>query len=516
MTNIISDQTLRYNAKDCHITYECYEQFFADLKKPAYPGQPDYWETYRHTISLYPVLIYMMSRGVKVDLSKLSSTRIKIEKRLQEILVELKELAGQDLNPNSNPQLQQYFYVKKGVKPYTKLNDKKEQVITTDDKALQRLARGTSARPGFKEAKLCQEFRKLNKLKGTYLDITFDADNRLRCSYNPRGTKFGRLSSSKTIFGTGMNMQNLPETFLEFMVADDNCFFMEFDKRQAEWIAVAYASGEENMISAVERGVDVHVHTAANMFKVDPELIILDNKLVGHESDPTIIEEIRRDDKTLSSLVNTGYWLPRTMSMRQCGKKSNHGLNYDERYKMFALMNEISEKEAKVICDFYHGIYPGLRKWYDYIKNQLNSNGRVLTNLFGRPHKFLGKWGDDLWKSAYAFIPQSTVAETVNRAMAGIYYSSDPALAEVEILQQVHDSILFQATQRDGTLGPAVRAIHSYMDIPLTTGGRTFTIPTDLKVGYDKKNMVSVALVTDAVEQERLILEALNGCQRSW
>jgi hypothetical protein len=49
--------------------------------------------------------------------------------------------------------------------------------------------------------------------------VAFDADGRLRCSWNPRGTKFGRLSSSQTIFGTGMNLQNLSPKFKGFIVA---------------------------------------------------------------------------------------------------------------------------------------------------------------------------------------------------------------------------------------------------------------------------------------------------------
>jgi len=517
MTTIVSDQTLRYNAKDAHGTIECRDAFFDDLRKPAYPGQPNYLETYNHTISLYGPIIYMMSRGIKVDLDRLAQTRIDIEKRLHSIQQELNEKCGEELNPLSPDQVKAYFYIKKKIKPYTRLNDKKQQVITVDDKALQRLARGTSARPGLREASLIQEYRKLSKLKGTYIDIRFDEDKRLRCSYNPRGTRFGRLSSSKTIFETGMNMQNLHPAFLEFMVADEGCCFLEFDKRQAEWIAVAYISGEENMISAVENKLDVHVHTASNMFSVTPELVKLDDKLIGHESDPFIIEEIRSTNDNLAELASSGRWLPRTMSMRQCGKKSNHGLNYDERYKMFALTNEITEKEAKVIYDFYHRIYPGLQRWYEHIKDQLNTNGRVLTNLFGRPYKFLGRWDDDLWKSAYSFKPQSTVGELVNRAMASIYHANyDASLSEVEILQQVHDSILFQHPLESDNLGHAVCSIHKAMDIELTAGSRKFTIPTDLKVGFDKKNMVAVPLVADPVEQESLIRKALDGCKTSW
>ena len=38
-------------------------------------------------------------------------------------------------------------------------------------------------------------------------------------------------------------------------------------------------------------------------------------------------------------------WLPRIMSLRQCGKKSNHGLNYDEGSGEFGLINKSQSKK---------------------------------------------------------------------------------------------------------------------------------------------------------------------------
>ena len=76
-------------------------------------------------------------------------------------------------------------------------------------------------RDGRKEAKLLQEYRGLDKLFSTYLEVGYDSDKRLRCSYNSRGTWSGRLSSSQTVFGTGIQHQNIPPDFRGFMVSDD-------------------------------------------------------------------------------------------------------------------------------------------------------------------------------------------------------------------------------------------------------------------------------------------------------
>lgn len=119
-------------------------------------------------------------------------------------------------------------------------------------------------------------------------------------------------------------------------------------------MVVAYASGDANMISAVERGIDVHTHTASLMFHADPDIIKMENKIVGHSTDADYIRELRQEQ--LSEFYDARW--PRTMSLRQCGKKSNHGLNYDEGANGFALINEIEIPEARRIVALYHQIYP--------------------------------------------------------------------------------------------------------------------------------------------------------------
>ncbi|KKM05053.1 hypothetical protein LCGC14_1757970, partial [marine sediment metagenome] len=415
---------------------------------------------------------------------------------------------GRWVNPNSPLQVKQYFYIEKNIPPYTKfVKASQKSIITTDDKTLQRIARGTSARKGLYEAKLMQNYRHLQKLKGTYLDIVFDKDSRMRCSYNPRGTKFGRLSSSKTVFGTGMNMQNLPEAFLGFLVADPNCIFIELDLRTAEWVIVAYDSGDANMINALETGIDVHAYTASQMFGIPVDVIKFEDKILGHTNDPEEITKKRPLIKQLDPYRDN--WVPRTMSMRQCGKKSDHGLNYGEGKKKFALDNEITEKEAQVIVEFYHGIYPGIRRNYDRIQTQLGTD-RTLTNCFGRKCRFLDRWNDDLFKSAYSFNPQSTVGEIVNRGMVSIYHSEDKALADWEILRQVHDSINFQSSNvniKKIAAGIAIAA--SYLRPVLSTSGRQFTIAVDCKVGFSLDKMKEIK-ITDVETMSKDIERAIS------
>jgi len=502
VTYLTNDKMLRYNAKDAVATLVIANKVMPELS-------PDYRDTYDHTMSMIRPLTYMMLRGVRVDQAELAKMKVKVDGLLTQYQVKLNQLCGRPLNANSSKDCQKYFYDEKGVAPYKKYNKKTQtSAVTLDDKALQRLSRTTAQRKGFEEAKIIQRIRQLRKLKGTYLDIVFDKDDRIRCSYNPRGTRFGRISSSKTIFQTGMNLQNLPPAFMHFLVADEERLMISMDKKQAEWVVMAYVTGDANMINAVETGVDVHVYTASEMFKVPPDIVRAEAKILGQESAPDEIEMQRKKMDFIQPYM--GQWLPRSMTMRQCGKKSNHGLNYDEQARMFSLINEITEKEAQTIIDFYHRIYPGIQRYYGTTREKL-SRDRTLENLFGRKYRFLGKWGDDLFKSAYSYNPQSSVGELVNRAMDQIYDDTSPETSDLEILMQVHDSIDFQDQYADlDKLIACLRKVQGYMDIPMTAGGRTFTIGTDLKIGFNLGKMQEINLRSSDSELKEMIGSYLN------
>ena len=197
----------RYNGKDACVSLECWNVLAQELTQRAF------WATYDRHETMAQVLMYMTIRGLRVDLETLNETNANIGIEINEKMDRLNEVAEYPFNPTSPKSCQDYFYGAKGLPAYKN----KAGRPTTDDKAMSRIFRKT----GLVEAKLVQEIRALKKLKGTYLEVEVDPDNRLRCSWNPRGTKFGRLSSSKTLMGRGMNLQNLHPKFKRFIVADE-------------------------------------------------------------------------------------------------------------------------------------------------------------------------------------------------------------------------------------------------------------------------------------------------------
>lgn len=468
---------LEYNGLDACCTLEARNEFWHELADGFQPA-------YDMTLRLFEPLMFMQTRGLRVNLTALKETQSEILGSIEEKKIELNRVAGRTINALSPKDVQTYFYIEKGCAPYTN----KEGKITTDDGAMQRLAKPTAKRPGFKEARLIQEIRGLNKLESSYLSVEVDADSRLRCSWNPRGTKFGRLSSSETVFGTGLNLQNLHPQFKKFIQADEGYFFVEVDKRQAEWVIVAYLTGDANMLRVVEEGKDPHVYTGHMMFGVPEEIIKYDNKVVGHESDPAAILQLRENDVELKNYIDR---LPRFMSGRQVGKHANHGLNYDEGYVTFALYWELEQSFAKYVVNRYHQVYPGIRMWYKNIQQQLSTD-RTLYNCFGRKLRFLDQWGDDLFKAAYSAVPQSTNVDGLNKGMCAIYEDEEicaSSAVNADLMAQVHDSVLLQfpirVLEKGDLFYRVMQKVYDHVSPEMQYHGRTFNLKTDMKVGLN-------------------------------
>lgn len=215
-----------YNAKDSTVSLESWEA----LEPLIDPG--GYRATYEMTMDMVGSLIYMMVHGVALDEASLWAERVKVNALIADKVKQLETamgraivteapkkaaekrafLASGAINVNSPKQVADYFYVGKGLRVYKN----QAGAPTVDDLALARIFR----RDGLPEAKLLQEYRGLDKLSSTYLEVQYDIDRRVRCSYNVRGTWTGRLSSRQTVFGTGLQMQNLSDGFMSFLVSD--------------------------------------------------------------------------------------------------------------------------------------------------------------------------------------------------------------------------------------------------------------------------------------------------------
>lgn len=258
---------------------------------------------------------------------------------------------------------------------------------------------------------------------------------------------------------------------------------LEFDLAGAEWVVVAYLSGDANMMDVVQFGHSPHVATGKLISRAPEELVLRDHELIGGITEPDAILMLRK--AKLPELLDGDYWVPRSMSIRQAAKKANHGLNYDMRYKRFALLNEMTEADARIIVALYREVaYPGLVRWHEEIRQELKTNDRTLTNLLGRRVRLLDQSGPDLWDAAYSFKPQSTVADIVLGAMAAAYQDRSNLFEHMRLKANVHDSVLvWYPTKPEWRLIEFARGMVKYLSPKLLSKGRSFTLGVDVKCG---------------------------------
>lgn len=466
-----------YNAKDSLICMEAWKKIKAELYKRGL------WETYCSQRDLVPILVWMQERGIKIDVPGKEKASSDAAERLDILMEEFQSRVGPDVSPSSTKQLCEYFYGTLNIRPYMRKRGKGPSTPTVDEKALKML----SAK-GVEVASIILEMRSVAKAKSTYYDMKIDNDGRLRSSYNPVGTKNGRLSSSKNIFGTGGNFQNITKDMKRFMTADDNYVGYELDLSQAENQIVAYLSGCETMIDAFKRGVDMHSKTAS--------------LLLGKP-----ISEI--SDEEGSSTIGSG-----KRSERFWGKTANHGLNYDLTAYGYSLHYEVQLSEAKHIVEMYHRAYPEIRRWHARVREELSENKKTLINLLGRSRMFMDRWGPELHKEAYNFVPQSTVADMINRwGLIYIYYDQG-MFKWVEILNQVHDSIVIQIPICVGWPYhcKVLQAIRASLQQNLKTfDGVEFSIPLDITMfsRMDADSKEGTGAVIDTISED--LLEEAHG-----
>src|SRR5574337_929498 len=128
---------------------------------------------------------------------------------------------------------------------------------------------------------------------------------------------------------------------------------VEMDLAGAEWVVVAYCANDPRMIQVIEEGRDPHLETAQLITSAPASLILKEDKLCKHTTDPVELDEIRHEQIPEIFDANVVKFLPRTMTIRQCGKKTNHGANYRMGPNQFADFDELDSREAKRVLDMY-------------------------------------------------------------------------------------------------------------------------------------------------------------------
>lgn len=441
-----------YNALDCMITFEV---------KEALDGLPGGF-AYDMSRTMQGPAYTLMTRGVKIDMNMRATTvyDLRKERERSEAIFARLSLEGLDyaINYRSPQQLQKLFYDLLALPPI-KIFDKltKDYKVSTNRECLEKLQKYPSAKPF---CELILAMRDVDK-KIQVLETGLEA-GRMHCSYQVAGPMTGRWASNKSVFGSGTNLQNISDKMRRAFVPDEGLKFAQFDLAQAESRVVGYLSLPfgHAYLDACNSG---DLHTAVTKL-VWPDLPW------GSAPDKDIAKRIFYRDFTY----------------RDMAKRGGHGSNYGGTPPVIAMHLKIPQTQAKDFQDGYFRAFPELRKWHNAVRVSLSTTRAISTPL-GRVCHFPGRpWDNDTIKSAIAYAPQSTIGDILNLGFYKVWTKFDKMFSPdrpLELLTQVHDSILIQYNAKDEAwLLPAVA---EELKVPLDINGQSCVVGVDIQTGWN-------------------------------
>ncbi len=340
-------------------------------------------------------------------------------------------------NLNSATQLKKLLYEKWG---FPKQFQRKKKTVTVDDDAIRKLmkGKGTALCPNPRVLENILHVRDARKRKSTYADLELSFDGRLRTLYSVTGTETGRLNSKQDYFGQGWNSQNPPKWFRKIVVPSEGGVLIEADLKFAEALILAWLARDGPTIEAVrEKGLDIYKWHAARMFQ-------------------RAYDQITKQERTLVKPVVLG-----------CG----YGLGTDHLAEMLG----VSVAKGKELRALFFQSCPAILEYQAWVRDQLEHT-RTLVTPFNRHRTFLGRMGEELFRKGYAFLPQSTCAEYLNRALVRVDLQMPK---EASCLLQVHDAMVVESQLRSE--GTVLRLICDELRIPVIIRDNPLVIPVEIK-----------------------------------
>ncbi|MBC2852037.1 DNA polymerase I [Cetobacterium sp. 8H] len=354
---------------------------------------------------LIKVLASMENEGIKISPEYFSNYSEELELRLNQLTEKIYEIAGGEFNINSPKQLGEVLFLNLNIPPVKKT----KTGFSTDSEVLEKLRE-----QGHEIAESILEYRRLSKLKSTYVDPLpkmVDENNRLHTTFNQTGTATGRLSSSDP------NLQNIPVRTEEGMkirrgfIAETDHVLLGIDYSQIELRVLAEISQDESLIKAYAENQDLHSLTARKLFELD------------------IDEEVTREQRDAAKTVNFSIIYGKTA----------FGLSQELK---------ISPKEASEYISRYFDQYPSVKHLEKEIIMYAEEHGYVET-YFKRKRIIEGiNSKNRVIKSqaermAVNTVIQGTAAEILKKVMINLYDVLKDK-NDIHMLLQVHDELIFE------------------------------------------------------------------------
>lgn len=390
-----------YSGEDVYMTHKIYEK-----QKQEKINENKVLQEIE--IPLLEVLKDMEITWVKIQRDKLKEIGIMLENETQRLEKEIYHLAGEDFNISSPKQVGEILF----SKLWLQATKKTKTGFSVDSDVLQSLAHK------FPIAQNIIDFRHYKKLLSTYVEWLIkelDENDIIHTNYNQTVTTTGRLSS------TNPNLQNIPiwewiagEIRTAFIPYKEEDFILAFDYSQVEVRILALMSGDENLISAFQNGIDIHYNTA---------------KFIFGKENISVYE--RKIAKTVNFWVIYGispFWLSEMLG--------------------------ISRSDAKNYIDKFYENYPKVSNFFDAIIKSCEENGYVET-IFWRK-RYINGINDknriikqSAEREAINMPIQGTSADVIKIAMIQIHNFLKEGNYKTKLIMQVHDELVFDLVSEE-------------------------------------------------------------------
>ena len=408
MRDVPLEKIKEYAGEDADVTL----QLFSILEKDLHKQDLD---TLFHKIEmpLVRVLRDIEFEGVRIDKKFLNDYSKVLQKNIAQAEHLVYQSAGVRFNIASPKQVGEVLFEKLKL-PYRWKKTGTNQYSTDEDK-LNELADESSI------VRQILDFRKLSKLKSTYVDALPNMINprtgRVHSSFNQARAATGRLSSENP------NLQNIPikdeagrEIRKAFLPRDEQHILISADYSQIELRLIAEISNEEVMLEAFLKDQDIHRATAAKVYNVPYDEVTADQ---------------RRNAKTVNFSII--YGAGSTNISRQLG---------------------LSRQEAKELIDNYFKTYPGLKNYMSDVVDQARKKGYIST-LMGRKRilrdidskNALARSNSE--RVAINTPIQGTAADLIKLAMINIHQKLLTLNAATRMILQVHDELVFDVPRNE-------------------------------------------------------------------
>lgn len=457
------DTYWRYNGKDCCVTRELVDTRAAHLEKL---GMLKFYD--RHYRQMFAPMIDMMLAGTRMEDRKRVFKHARLLADCVGIQSKLTEIAGEELHGPKGD----FSSKKLGRFLYEQLRLPRQVVqgkLTANEVAVRKLVLRV---PGFQETGgLILDHRRKYKLASFIKDGVADADGRVRSSFGWVDTL--RFSSGKNPRRQGANRQNTDREILDLFLPDENCIFLEVDESQGEdrivkCLAAAATRDPKRQAHLLERA-------RSNPWENDE-----------HRRAASIIYNIPESDVTESP--NGG--------QRYIGKRTRHAGNYDMHGRRLA--DELLKEGLVYTGDECEGYIqrvidkdvPEIRLWQREVR-QTVLRDRAMASSWGYVLDYTyERLSDDLYRSAYAFIPQHELAMILNEwGFKPLYYWLKTQGNPATINNQKHDSLLI-STPPEWAWTIACFLKES-LERPRTYAGFELTIPVEFKLGRTEKGDIA-------------------------